>query len=528
MNSCTHLFERPFNRRRLLRTTGACLLLGCALPHAGSAIATARTAGEQASGGDWLVAQGNPARTGFAASAGPVGDPTLRWCWSTQAPGLTGSPVIADGVLYATIGVMGVSTLIAIDVDDATLLWTQELDFQPFASAPAVSDGMLYLGGIQGEVAAIDLDQQTTVWQTKLEAGTSCSPLVVDDMLYIGDDNDTVSAIDIEDGSVRWRFVVGPGSSYTIGPSPAYAGGTIFFGSATGKSDTGLFAINAKDGSEIWHFSPRKPGLFTPAIAEGVVYAGGSGGTLYAIDAERGKQRWTQKTGEIWTSPAITGSELVVQTFDGRLLSLDLDKGEARWEVESPGAWASPVVAGETIYVGATGLRFETGLHAFDLATGKERWRAALDGVTTSVAVAGDTVFATAQDGAICAFGGMRGNAAKRGQGGDGAFVGPIAFSREVDANTRPIDPTENFDADTDQLQASFDVVGIASGATWQAVWSRDDEELATREITWGGLSAGRVSERISANQGSLATGDYTIELRIDGTPIRSATATIA
>ncbi|MGN6483676.1 MAG: outer membrane protein assembly factor BamB family protein [Thermomicrobiales bacterium] len=522
------LLGYPLHRRHLLRGTGATLLLGSAFSPGKTLASSRRPSSRRATAGDWPVASGDPARTGFTSSAGPTGNPTMGWCWTPPGPGQVAAPVVADDIIYVTVGVLGGATLLAMAVDDASLLWTHELDFQPFASAPAIADGVIYVCGLAGEIAAIDIQRKETVWQSTLETGTTSSPLVIDDLLYIGDDSDTLSAIDIADGSVRWTFSVGPGATYTLGPSPAYANRVVFFGSATstGDRDSGLFAIDAKDGTERWKVTAKEPGFFTPAVADGTVYVGGNAGMLHAIDAETGDVQWATRTGAMWTSPAVTGHAVVVQTFDGHLIALDRSNGDPVWDVASPGAWAPPVIAGDTVYVGATGLAFETGLHAFSLDTGEALWRAAIDGVTTPVAITKESLI-VAGNGALAAFEGASGSAVERGEDERGAFIGPIAFSIAVDDDKRPIDPAQTFDAGIPTLEASADVVGIPSGSAWRAVWSLDGEELVSREETWPGTSALRLSERISANDGSLASGRYAIEIQVDGTPVRRASATI-
>ena len=60
-----------------------------------------------------------------------------------------------------------------------------------------------------------------------------------------------------------------------------------------------------------------------PAVGEGVVVVGGSGGELVALDAETGAKRWQVATGgEVLTAPTVAAGIVVVRTVDGRLRGL--------------------------------------------------------------------------------------------------------------------------------------------------------------------------------------------------------------
>jgi outer membrane protein assembly factor BamB len=443
------------------------------------------------------------------------------WRYDPEVSGTNASPVIIDGVVYVTVGMLGGGSLIALDLATGENLWSTPIEFEPFGSTPAVVDGVIYLAGIQGDVAAIDLETQKERWSTKLDAGTSSSPVVVDDLLYIGADDDQLYALDVADGAERWRFTVGEGASYTLGPSPAVADGAVFYANASSEAEKGLFALAAVTGDEVWHFEPEEPGLFTPAIVDDTLYVGGDGGDVYAIDVATGEERWKSTVSSAWSTPAVADDAVFVQTMAGSLACLDRETGDIRWEAATPASWCSPVIAGDTVYVGAEALWFEMGLYALDRATGEQRWYMRVDGVMAPVAISGEALVVASSDGAVCAVGGSHGDAVERGTDGEGAFLTPIVFSTEVDEWNMPIDPADTLPADTSQLIAGFDYVGLKFEAAWEAVWTLDGEPLATRTDSWAQGSSGRVTEQITANEGSLSPGRYGLELRVDGTPIR-------
>ncbi len=167
-----------------------------------------------------------------------------------------------------------------------------------------------------------------------------------------------------------------------------------------------MYAVDVLTGEEVWHFVPDEPGLFTPAIADGIAYLGGDGGDVYAVDIESGERRWKTTVSSAWSALAVTGDSIFVQTMDGILACLNRERGELQWQVETAASWSSPVIAGELAYIGSCGLWFETGLYALDRATGDQRWHMRVDGVTAPVAVSDNVIVVGIDEGAVCAISG--------------------------------------------------------------------------------------------------------------------------
>jgi outer membrane protein assembly factor BamB len=357
---------------------------------------------------------------------------------------------------------------------------------------------------------------------------SGCRPhLVAHGLLYVGANDDHLYALDIADGSERWRFPVGTGAEYTLAPSPAYAGGAVYFASASSESGEGLYAVDAFTGEEVWHFEPDQPGLFTPAVADGVAYVGGDGGDVCAVDTGSGERRWKTTVSSAWSAPAVTGDSVFVQTMDGVLACLNRENGELRWEVETAASWSSPVIVGELAYIGSGGLWFEMGLYAVDRATGDQRWHMRVDGVTAPVAVSGNVVVVGTDEGAVCAISGSTADAVSRGTNGEGTFLTRIVFATEVDESNMPVDPADAFPVQTSQLKASFSFVGMQYEAAREVIWMLDDEPILARNESWVQGSSGRLAENIIANEGNLPAGRYELELRVNGTPTRRGTAVV-
>ena len=61
----------------------------------------------------------------------------------------------------------------------------------------------------------------------------------------------------------------------------------------------------------------------SPAIADGMIYVGGSSGNLYALDALTGEKVWQHSTGSyIRSSVSITNGIIYVGTLDGTIYAI--------------------------------------------------------------------------------------------------------------------------------------------------------------------------------------------------------------
>jgi polyvinyl alcohol dehydrogenase (cytochrome) len=172
----------------------------------------------------------------------------------------------------------------------------------------------------------------------------------------------------------------------------------------------------------------------TPAVADGAVYFGDFGGTVWKLDADTGAVIWSASVADLTghagdyarTSPSLAGNTLVVGVIHGTLstnpcapeptacpnvLGIDATTGQLRWATrihDDPRAamTGSPVLAGDTIITGisANGAggatsTFRAAIVALNAQTGRILWRtysvpAAPPGTPVNQTYAGATMFA--------------------------------------------------------------------------------------------------------------------------------------
>jgi len=134
----------------------------------------------------------------------------------------------------------------------------------------------------------------------------------------------------------------------------------------------------------------------TPAVADGAVYFGDFGGTLWKLNAETGEVIWSHLVADYTgiagdlarTSPSLFKDILVVGDLKApKLLGIDTKTGALRWMTDvhpDPKGimTGSPMLAGDTIFTGVSAsgasgpnATFRGAIVAVDAQTGHLRWR---------------------------------------------------------------------------------------------------------------------------------------------------------
>ena len=111
------------------------------------------------------------------------------------------------------------------------------------------------------------------------------------------------------------------------GPTDGHTAVAMFRGNA---SHTGVYETVGVDnlGGILWTFETSGPVRSSPAVSGGLVFVGGTDGSLYALDRETGMERWTADVGSpISSSPAVGGGLVVFGSRDGVFYAVDSRSG---------------------------------------------------------------------------------------------------------------------------------------------------------------------------------------------------------
>jgi outer membrane protein assembly factor BamB/tRNA A-37 threonylcarbamoyl transferase component Bud32 len=257
----------------------------------------------------------------------------------------------------------------------------------------------------------------TVEWQFETEKSNLGEPIVVDSSLYFGNSNRFYS-INAQQGIEEWFATM---DEFMYG-TPLFVNGTVFTGGDK------LYALNAKDGTELWSYQFASSGApwASPLIRNGTLYFN-SKSSIQAVDAEKGTEEWYELTGgDMKSAPAMAGNTIftAAEGIDGSIIyALDAEQGQVRWKTEI-GSWVNSAlaVANGTIYFGC----WDDHIYALDSSNGTERWRFNTDDrIVSAPAVADRTVYVGSRDASIYALNARNGALLWQFETGDGVSSSP-------------------------------------------------------------------------------------------------------
>ena len=299
----------------------------------------------------------------------------LRWRAKTGRS-IQSSPAIAHGVVY--VG-SNDGYLYAFRARTGFRVWRVKTGVLVGSSSPTVVDGVVYIATISdlnmgGALLAVGAQRGNVRWTANiLSSGSASSPTVVGDTVYVGNSSGDVLAYPTLCSTpcqTKWLYEL---DAPEIG-TPVVADGKVFV-SADGDGGSFVYALPASCGEfvcePLWHANTVTPFTFaTPAVSDGVVYT--QGFRVYAFDENCG-------TGDavcrpLWvgnakgsTSPAVANGVVYAGSASGRLVAYrvgcarggktckPLYRGPATGG--TPFAASPAVVAGKVYYAASTSVR---------------------------------------------------------------------------------------------------------------------------------------------------------------------------
>ncbi|RFU86097.1 serine/threonine protein kinase, partial [Streptomyces triticagri] len=315
---------------------------------------------------------------------------------------------VADGRIHASDG----PTLYALDAKDGSDLW--RLQSEAWVYSLKSDRGTIVTGtrggGVQGwEAANGEKLWEITGAQTDFET-PEAGPAIHDGTVYVWKDA-RLRAVEARTGVERWSYPIGDAAS--CGGVPARItqaeDGNVYI-----AAGTRVLGIDVATGLVRWHFESPAVFLSPPAFAPGPAVAGGGVyladylGTVYALDAADGRDRWriaTESRSSI-EPVLVTGGHVHVGSGNG-LYTLDAVTGTPKWRFQSGGeVIGSPVAAEGRLHFGSA----DHCLYTLDAVGGQLRWKLATGGEITGSPVArGGVVYACSKDRCVYALDAAKG-----------------------------------------------------------------------------------------------------------------------
>ncbi|MER5943810.1 serine/threonine-protein kinase [Streptomyces sp. NPDC001928] len=265
-------------------------------------------------------------QTGLVYALDPA-DGRLLWRHPVAPSPVNTAPVVAGGLVHPS-SVQG-GLLEGLDPATGKATWQQNT---PAYGGMTAVGGMLLLTGADGTVTAVDGASGETKWNRSVPGHRAPNfvSFAKDPLAYtatMSDDGSStrVTAVDPVTGDVRWDARL-KGTLELTGASD----GSVFLLSVDGiYSDTrAVIRYSPADGTTQRVSLPRPVQQAHGTVRGNVVYLGGDGGSLIAVDMKAGRQRWSLETSVIRTSsPVADGRHVYVSAPDGRLLAVDAADG---------------------------------------------------------------------------------------------------------------------------------------------------------------------------------------------------------
>ncbi|MGW0699607.1 outer membrane protein assembly factor BamB family protein [Streptomyces sp. NPDC002867] len=324
------------------------------------------------------------------------------------------SMAVAGGRIHASDG----PTLYALDAASGGERWRLQTDAWVYSLK--VDRGTVLTGTRGGGVQAWEASNGEKLWeitgaQTDFET-PEAGPAIFGDTVYVWKDA-RLRALEARTGEERWSYPVGDAAScgnvpVRVQPAPD---GYVYV-----SAGTRVLAVDIASGLVRWHFEAPAVFLSPPAFAPGPAVTGGGVyladylGTVYALDATTGKDRWRIATESRQSiEPVLAAAGNIHVGSGSALYTLDAVTGTPMWRFAAGGeVVGTPVVADGRVHFGSA----DHVLYTLDASGGQLRWKLATGGEITGSPVAQNgVVYACSKDRCVYALDAEKGTATGRG-----------------------------------------------------------------------------------------------------------------
>ncbi|WNN43319.1 MULTISPECIES: outer membrane protein assembly factor BamB [Winslowiella] len=245
--------------------------------------------------------------------------------WQTNVAGEAMSrPVVSDGlVLIHTSNGM----LQGLDQASGAVKWSVNLDMPALSlrgeSAPATAFGAAIVGGDNGRVSAVMMNQGQLIWQQRISqpsgateidrlSDVDTTPVVVNGVVYALAYNGNLTALDLRSGQILWKREIGSVSDLIVDAGRIYLV----------DQDDRVMALSVEGGVSIWRQSDLlHRNLTSPVLYNGYIVVGDSEGYLHWINTDDGRFVAQQKVDSsgLQSEPVVASDKLLIQANNGEV-----------------------------------------------------------------------------------------------------------------------------------------------------------------------------------------------------------------
>ena len=217
-----------------------------------------------------------------------------------------------------------------LDQNSGAVKWSVNLDMPALSlrgeSAPAVAFGGAIVGGDNGRVSAVILNQGQLIWQQRISqpsgateidrlSDVDTTPVIVNGVVYALAYNGNLTALDLRSGQILWKREIGGVKDLIVDAGRIYLI----------DQDDRVIALNADGGVAIWRQSDLlHRNLTSPVLFNGYLVVGDSEGYLHWLNTTDGRFVAQQKVDSsgFQSEPVVASDKLVIQSKDGEVYAI--------------------------------------------------------------------------------------------------------------------------------------------------------------------------------------------------------------
>lgn len=253
-------------------------------------------------------------------------DGSIAWQANVAGEALS-RPVVSDGMvlIHTSNGILQ-----ALNETDGAVKWSVNLDMPALSlrgeSAPATAFGAAIVGGDNGRVSAVLMQQGQIIWQQRISQATGATeidrlsdvdttPVIVNGVVYALAYNGNLTALDLRSGQIIWKRELGSVNDFIVDGNHIYL---------VDQNDR-IVALNVDGGVTLWTQSDLlHRNLTAPVLYNGYLVVGDSEGYMHWINNADGRFVAQQKVDSsgFQTTPVVASDKLLIQAKDGTLYAI--------------------------------------------------------------------------------------------------------------------------------------------------------------------------------------------------------------
>ena len=308
-----------------------------------------KTEKNDANSGDWSIFRGNTSLSGYTNVPLPD-NPQLLWTFKSDVY-TKSSPVVYNRVAYWS---SRRGHIFGIDIEGKQVFdYAMETAVE---AIPMIHDSVLYIGRIDGNLFAISLAKQDTLWTFETWGQISASPNRISfdgrEAIIFGSYDNYLYCVDSRDGKEINRFE----SGYYINGAVAQSNNYIVYGGCDGW----IRVVDCISGVQTDSLDIKIYIPASPALSNNYCYIADHSGNVYEIRLDKGEIVSSNKIVEskdknstFVSVPAVSDKMVYIVSGDRHLYAIHRKDGSIAWKYLLKGntGESSPVVSKDKVLV---------------------------------------------------------------------------------------------------------------------------------------------------------------------------------